>query len=164
MKSLVAAAFLVLISMAVSGQNSGQHEAFGAGGQEFSNGSTSINYTVGEVVIETVSDTTGNTTLTQGYQQPLYNITSLDEISNLNFELRVWPVPTRRYLNIEATGTELINEFTIEILNMGGVSLDRFQLANGEQIDLTTYPVSTYFLKIYNPAGDQVRVFQIIKN
>jgi len=61
-------------------------------------GNASISYTIGETVTPTA--TNGTTIITQGYQQPHYNITLLPPYQNTLPNIQIFPNPTTDQLQI----------------------------------------------------------------
>lgn len=69
----------------------------GALGGDFSNANIDVNYTAGEVVIQT--ETTANVIVTQGFHQPLDGIGGLYEMENTT-AMTLFPNPTKDVLNV----------------------------------------------------------------
>ncbi|MAZ37116.1 MAG: hypothetical protein CL842_06670 [Crocinitomicaceae bacterium] len=148
-------------------QVSGQHEVIGSAGKELITNQGTINFTVGEVSIETNSaDTLEGIGMTQGFQQTYFQIedvTDVSEQSIKDFNVRVWPNPTVRFLNIEL-GESIEAEYVqAEIIDVSGVKIEMFNVAENPKIDLNIYPVSSYFLRIYDTKSMHMRLFKIIK-
>ena len=61
--------------------------------------SGSLSWTVGESVIETITD--GTITLTQGFQQSKLTVTAINDLKIPGIELSVYPNPTNSFLSIE---------------------------------------------------------------
>ena len=61
--------------------------------------SGSLSWTVGEPVIETITD--GTNTLTQGFQQSKLTVTAINDLKFPGIELSVYPNPTNSFLFIE---------------------------------------------------------------
>ncbi|MEN8250213.1 MAG: hypothetical protein ABFS32_14870, partial [Bacteroidota bacterium] len=73
-------------------------EVVSSGGETGTAAGYEISWTVGEPVIETVSD--GTNTLTQGFHQTKLTVTSVNEFSISGIELKVFPNPTEDYVHI----------------------------------------------------------------
>lgn len=69
-------------------------------GDSYSNTNGSIDFTIGEVVISTVSD--GTNTLTQGFHQTHWNFVGLEDHAP-EFQATVFPNPTEDVLNIRSS-------------------------------------------------------------
>jgi hypothetical protein len=93
-KALIAFSLIVGSSATIFGQ-----EVISSQGDSYSNASGSIDFTIGEVVINTVSD--GTNDLTQGFHQTMWNFVGLDEF-DANFVVSIFPNPTQDVLTIQA--------------------------------------------------------------
>jgi hypothetical protein len=124
-----------------------------------------ISYTVGEPVIQTATD--GTTILTQGYQQPHYNITLIPQEQNTTPNITVFPNPTTDRLQLsfdieketkviislyDAVGRQLQNQ-SYQALPKATLSLNMQQIAAGK-----------YMLTIDLPESSSQKTFEIIKN
>ena len=123
-----------------------------------------ISYTVGESVIQTATD--GTTILTQGYQQPHYNITLIPQEQNTTPNITVFPNPTTDRLQLsfdieketkviislyDAIGRQLQNQ-SYQALPKATLSLNMQQIAAGK-----------YMLTIELPESSSQKTFEIIK-
>ena len=148
----------------LNAQISGNQEVVSSSGAQLKTSQGSLNFTIGEVGIHTYSaDTLAGIGLTQGFHQTYFQITEVTENPMEDFQVRVWPNPTLRYLNIDLDDVKEIAHIKAEILDISGVKLELFNVVEKPQIDLNTYPVSSYFLRIYNTKSMSVRMFKIIK-
>ena len=87
---------LMTMSVVVSAQ-----EVISTAGGDHSNGSDRITYTIGQPVYHTVS--TGNSVLTQGFQQPWAVVTGIeDPVAGVGV-ISVFPNPVGHSLNIQST-------------------------------------------------------------
>ena len=93
-KALIAFSLIVGSSATTFAQ-----EVISSQGDSYSNASGSIDFTIGEVVINTVSD--GTNDLTQGFHQTMWNFVGLDEF-DANFMVSIFPNPTQDVLTIQA--------------------------------------------------------------
>ena len=117
----------------------------GTAGNYSENGTASLSWTIGETVVETVSD--GTTTLTQGFQQGNLSETLLINETELNNKIKVYPNPVMENLSIETTEKDL----TFQLLNINGQVLKSGKCENQtQQIDFTALPQGTYILKLDN--------------
>ena len=72
-------------------------------GDSYTNASGSIDFTIGEVVINTVTD--GTNDLTQGFHQTNWNFLGVEDFAP-NYEAIVFPNPTEDVLNIRTSAFE----------------------------------------------------------
>jgi hypothetical protein len=87
----------LIIPLLLCGSASAQ-EVISASGTEFIQPSGSITYTLGEPVVETVSNS--NSTLTQGFNQPWIDINT-DVNGPVPVNISIYPNPTRHYLHLD---------------------------------------------------------------
>lgn len=125
----------------------------------------SISYTIGEPVIQTA--TNGNTILTQGYQQPHYNITLLPQYQNTAPNITVFPNPTTDHLQLTfdiAKETKVI----ISLIDAVGKQLQKqsYQAFPKTILSLPMQQVAAgkYILTIELPELSSQKSFEIIKN
>ena len=72
-------------------------------GDSYTNASGSIDFTIGEVVINTVTD--GTNDLTQGFHQTNWNFLGVEDFAP-NYEAIIFPNPTEDVLNIRTSAFE----------------------------------------------------------
>ena len=107
----------------------------------------SLDYTVGETVIETL--TRDSFTLTQGFHQPnLMLINAVDALPELN--VKVYPNPTADWQLSNANGQVILQS-------------KRATTLLSETLDLGNYPAGTYWLSFRTPENRMLKSFQIIK-
>lgn len=95
---------LIAFSLIVASTTAfGQQEVISSQGDSYSNASGSIDFTIGEVVINTVSN--GTNDLTQGFHQTTWTAVGLEEF-DVNFVVSIFPNPTQDVLTIQATTFE----------------------------------------------------------
>ncbi|MDB4090909.1 T9SS type A sorting domain-containing protein [Crocinitomicaceae bacterium] len=90
--------FSFFASLAVSAQ-----EVVSTQGDSYSNASANIDFTIGEVIIDTGTD--GTNDLTQGFHQTNWNFLGVEDHA-LNYEVCIFPNPTEDVLNISTSTFE----------------------------------------------------------
>ena len=98
MKKITLVLFSLFATLTVSAQ-----EVVSTQGDSYSNGSGSIDFTIGEVVINTGTD--GTNDLTQGFHQTNWNFVGLDD-NDPSYEATIFPNPTSELLNIRTSTFE----------------------------------------------------------
>ncbi len=93
--------FSLLTSVCVSAQ-----EVVATQGDSYTNSSGSIDFTIGEVVINTGSD--GSNDLTQGFHQTNWNFVSIEDHVP-SYEAIIFPNPTSEILTIRTSSFENVN-------------------------------------------------------
>ena len=130
--------------------------------------SGSLTWTVGEPVIETITD--GTNTLTQGFQQSKLTVTAINDLKFPGIELSVYPNPTNNYLTIEVK-TDKQRDLLLSLFDLNGrLILQKKMAGNKQTIKMQNYKPATYILKVtlakdYNhkDAMHCVSTFRIIK-
>ncbi|OFY86388.1 MAG: hypothetical protein A3F72_11350 [Bacteroidetes bacterium RIFCSPLOWO2_12_FULL_35_15] len=127
-------------------------------GTNFSNGTSQLDFTLGETTTSTVTD--GTTILSQGFHQPNLLITSIN--SETNYNITVFPNPATDVLQVQF---DKLNQFvTIELYSGEGKLLRSQQVSTGinYQLNMSSYASGTYLLTVKDEAS-KMKTFQIIK-
>ncbi len=152
----------VLLALLFAATVTQSQQVVASSGNSGSAAGYTVDWTLGEPVIETISGS-GNI-LTQGMHQTKLLVTAISEIEFPGVEVKVYPNPTGRFLKIEVlqTGNEL---FFYEISDITGrnVVLKELQ-GNTEEIDMGSFVSGIYFLYVLSQNHKSVKVFKIIKN
>ena len=119
-------------------------ELISSSGDYYNNGTNSLSWSIGESMTETY--TTGNTKLTQGFQQNFDTSTIIENLTD-DRQINVFPNPTTDNINIEFSE---INEKTIiQLFDIAGKVLLTQNVCNRtEQLDLSKFSNSTLIMKI----------------
>ena len=94
---------LLLFGVLTLSLNSLGQEVISTQGDSYTNASGSIDFTIGEVVINTVTD--GTNDLTQGFHQTNWNFLGVEDFAP-NYEAIIFPNPTEDVLNIRTSAFE----------------------------------------------------------
>jgi len=134
--------YVTLVSASMLGQAQDlSPSVIATGGNYSETGTASLSWTIGETVVETL--TNGTTTLTQGFQQGNLSVASLIENTELAKTVKVYPNPVNNTLHIETTQAQL----TYRLVNMQGQPLQTGVLKKeAVQLDVSTYPTGSYLL------------------
>ena len=126
-------------------------------GDSYSNVNGNIDYTIGEVVINTVSD--GSNDLTQGFHQTKWELVSIEQ-HVLDYEATFFPNPTEDILNIRTSEFENV---TFNLYNVQGALVRQGSLTgNLTQIQLNEMKSGHYSL-VLNNKTENLKTFKIIK-
>lgn len=162
MKRVILFILVIITSISVNAQDISSSVVASAGGSaETSN--FIVSWTLGEVAIETLESS--SITLTQGFQQGYFEITSIDEPITGNFALKVYPNPAAEFIWV-AMETVDIKVATIEIFDIDGkrVYNQKWHLIDGEkQIMLNGFSASQYILRVSDETGKVLQNFKLIK-
>ena len=126
-------------------------------GDSYNNGGVNMDYTLGEIVVETHTNST--TVLTQGFHQGVLKVST--NVENTEINLKVYPNPTSQFLIIE-----LVENVKADLLvyDMNGklVIKDKLDDEQLKQLDFGFLNQGNYFLHIN--IADKKSVYQINKS
>ena len=144
--------FLLAISVTAYSQDMPQ-QVIGSAGDQHTNESASVSWTVGEVSTATFSSS--SVTLSQGFQQGNLTINTLVDQDMLDFNLKAYPNPVIDILLLETDEKQQM----YQVINMQGeVVLNGNITAVLQEIDFTNLPNGVYLLSV-----DQKQTHKIIK-
>ena len=145
--------FSLFASISVSAQ-----EVIATQGDSYSNASANIDFTIGEVVINTASD--GTNDITQGFHQTNWNFLGVDDHEQ-NFEATVYPNPTEDVLNIRSSAFQNVT-YTLYDAN-GKLVLQDVLSAELTPIQVNQLAPGGYSLTLNNKA-QILKTFKLIKH
>ncbi len=144
--------FFLAISVTAYSQDMPQ-QVIGSAGDQHTNESASVSWTVGEVSTATFSSS--SVTLSQGFQQGNLTINTLVDQDMLDFNLKAYPNPVIDILILETDEKQQ----RYQVINMQGeVVLNGNITAVLQEIDFTNLPQGVYLLSV-----DQKQTHKIIK-
>ena len=126
-------------------------------GDSYSNGSVIMDYTLGEIVVETHTNST--TILTQGFHQEILSITT--EVVNIYIKTKVYPNPTTNFLIVELE-KNVNADILVYDINGKLVIKDRLNDEQQKQLDFGFLKQGNYLLHIN--IADKKSVYQINKS
>lgn len=151
MKSLSFLFFCLFLVTIVSAQ-----EVVSTQGDSYSNSSGIVDFTIGEVVINTLND--GSNDLTQGFHQTNWTITSVEDISNYN--VSIFPNPTDDVINVK---TSVFEGVYYVFYDINGKLLKEGNLTSGQTpIDVSQFAAGSYILTLNNKS-ENLKKFKLIK-
>lgn len=139
---------------------------YSSAGRFVSNSSVSIAYNIGESVVFTAIS---NEVLTQGFEQG--NDITLSSLSNTTSSIfsNVFPNPVSNQLFLSCNAGMLISDFEIEVYDVVGrninVAVDKPSsfVDYVFSLDLSSFPVGVYFVKVSSSKNNYNHVFKINK-
>jgi len=144
---------LILVSILSNAQ-----DVTSTGGGEGETSTLILNWTIGEPVIETYSDTTY--TITQGFQQGKLEVIKISEIESLNLKINVFPNPTSDYLSIQLE--ENFAEVHLSMTDLNGKTIDTDKICSKNyRYNMQNYEPGTYLLNIV--VSKKMLTYKIIK-
>lgn len=160
MKTLLTSTTLFIIVSTTFGQSI-TPQVNSTCGEYFTGSNAQLSWTMGEPIIKTVSGT--SSIITQGFQQPDYNIVGIGENPETSYGVTIFPNPTNNSLQIQIQDPGKA-EFKISLTDLNGKQLLDQDIGNTTSyaIDLTKYAVSIYFLNVTTKDG-KAQTFKIQK-
>jgi len=151
MKQLLILGLLTIINSVHS------QEVVSTQGETYSSPNAIIDFTVGEVVINTVSDGTNN--ITQGFHQTNWNFVGLENHTP-SFEAIIFPNPTSEVLNIRASAFENV---IYTLYDAQGKLIVKDKLtAEQTLIPVSQLATGSYSITLNNPTQN-LKTFKLIK-
>lgn len=139
-------------------------KVYAASGGHYTGTNLQLSFTIGEPVIETVSNT--NNIITQGFHQSNYDVTSIEKNSDLGYEISVFPNPVSDILQVHITSTVTRSALRIELVDITGKILINQKIARTtdvHQVNLNEYARGSYFLRITNEKEQLISSYKIQK-
>lgn len=120
----------------------------------------SISYTLGEGAIST--QTNGNTTLTQGFQQTQIVVTAVSEATVSGFSIALFPNPTHDFITLKIEKGET-RDLEYILFDAQGKILLKQKLTGAEvQVPFTQFNPGSYAISIRRQ-GREMQIFKVIK-
>ena len=143
----------LITTLSVSAQ-----EVVSSQGDSYSNGSGSIDFTLGEVVIATGTD--GTNDLTQGFHQTNWNFLGVEDFAP-NYEAIIFPNPTEDVLNIK---TSMFENVTYTLYDgLGKLVMQDILSAEQTPIQVSQLAPGSYSLTLNNETQN-LKTFKLIKH
>jgi len=149
---LILCSFLTCLS--VSAQ-----EVVSTQGDSYSGSGVQVDFTVGEVIINTASTSTGSHTLTQGFHQSKWSVVGIRDHFP-DYEANVFPNPLEEVLNIEASAYENVSVFLYDA--QGKLVREDKLSAELTSIQLSELAAGTYSL-LLTKANQNLKTFKLLK-
>ena len=153
--------YLLILLIALCANSLQAQEVVTTAGSYGETTSGSLSWTIGEPVIETITD--GTNTLTQGFQQSKLTVTTINDLKVPGIELSVYPNPTNSFLSIEVK-TDKQRDLLLSLFDLNGrLILQKKMAGNKQTIKMQNYKPGTYILKV-TEANKEIRTYQIVKH
>jgi len=157
--SLISIAFAI---SSISAQSITPQVVTSSGGYAL-NGGYSVSWTLGEPVIATAQN--GSNTLTQGFQQPTYNVLAITTETLQGFDINVFPNPTSDYITIDWT-TNKENTLYITLFDLAGKMISEKSYSAADEkvsINLSQLASAQYILEVKDKTNSATKIFRIAK-
>jgi hypothetical protein len=152
--------FIVTFLVGLHAGASAQSAVDASGGDATGSGG-SASYSVGQVVYTQVTGTGGSSN--QGVQQPYEFFTGIDENSNINLSMTVFPNPTSSVVNLSVIN-QSFDKLIYQLFDAAGKLIHQERI----QDEITEVPMQSlapgnYFIHVLN-GGSAVKTFKVLKN
>ena len=152
----------ILGSVFIFAGSSMAQQVVSSAGNHHENSSGSLSWTVGEIAVETLSNS--ELILTQGFHQTKLSVTGLDIIEGDVPDISAFPNPAQDHININLKALSGVSGWNYIMYDIkGNVLMNKPVKSDITEIQLGDLPKSTYLLRVYSDK-DGARVFKIIKN
>lgn len=133
-------------------------QVIASSGTSFSNASSRLEFTIGEVA--TSSLTAGGNTLTQGFHQPEIRFTSIENYGN-DFVFTLYPNPTEQFVTVESTKED---NMQLHVFDLNGKAIMVSSVFQQKiTVDLQTLAAGSYVLRITTKEGMPLHSYTVIK-
>lgn len=142
-----------------------ERDVLSNGGGSFSGSGFQVDYTVGELAVNTLTNLTY--TLTQGFQQPLYDtLTSIFQLEDTEYTIFCYPNPVNDIFTLELFGGKL-TDARLELMDLNGRILLEDNIIYHSDHYMHSYniedlPPNFYFLSILSD-NRQIAGYKLIK-
>ncbi len=158
---------LILLTFAFSLSTATAQESVNATGGDASGSGGSASYTVGQLVYQTHTGTSGS--VMGGVQQPyeITVVTGLEDAKGINLSVSAYPNPTTDYLELKVESKKL-KGLIYQLYDLNGKLLQSEKIiSNQTSIVMSNLVPATYFVKVIVKtqgfASQEVKTFKIIK-
>ena len=138
-------------------------EVHGSAGDVGTVGTTTVSWTIGEPLVETIS--TGSNQITQGFHQPRYTIVGVEPVGPLGLEVQVYPNPAENQVFFEFTRENEL-PLEVELIDLSGQILQTKQSESQSdrlEFDLGNVAVGSYFLRLRAEGAAEIKAYKIQK-
>ena len=123
----------------------------------------SMQFTIGEPLTETYSNSSAK--LYQGFEQGSYTLVSVTELPILtDLDVNLYPNPSLGIFNL-AIESKVVSIFAIDVIDYQGKNIIHKEISanNLEQLNLSDFSSSIYYVTISNAELSYLKTFKIIK-
>ncbi len=150
---------ILVLLMSITSVFAFGQEVISNGGSSLSNGEYTIDFTIGEPVIETVQN--DGKMLTQGYHQPTLAIIEVKQIDE-NFSAALFPNPATSFLNVEL---EAFDGVSFQLQDVNGKIIEQ-QGINQKvtSINVKSLDRGVYMLKLVDENDNKLKSYKFLKH
>lgn len=155
--------FVLIFNSFFSFSQTFTQEVRASGGGYYVQINGSLQFTIGEPLIETYSNTSAK--LYQGFEQGSYALVSVTELPILtDLKVNLFPNPSFGIFNL-AIESRVISIFSVDVIDFQGKIIFHKEISanNSEQINLNDFSSSIYYVIISNAEISYLKTFKIEK-
>lgn len=136
------------------------HSVVSSSGGQGSNGLLSLEWTVGETVINTFDNQ--EHILTQGFHQTEITVTSIEKLAGTDIAINVFPNPASQYINISIESQP--ENYSFALYDFNGREVAAGPLEDTQTlISLAGLTPSVYILRV-KQSGKIIETFKVVKH
>jgi hypothetical protein len=135
-------------------------EVISSGGGFHTQVNASIQFNIGEVLVEDFQNT--NCHLQLGFEQGFYGLVGINENVLLDTGLSIFPNPTNGLIFIHSENNNDLQQ--IELFDITGKILLSQNFSKNCTLDISTFANGVYHLNFYSSKNSISKTFKIIKN
>lgn len=148
----------ILLPLSCLGQSTEQN-VISSSGNQYNNGAVQLSYTIGELVIETFSNSSN--ALTQGFHQTSWNFLGVGDL-NADLIVTVFPNPVGDALTIK---TDQYVNLSYQLFDEYGKLIFEGNLLKSETlINASNLQPAAYSLRILNNQLEMIKLFKLHKS
>ncbi|MEX2410747.1 MAG: T9SS type A sorting domain-containing protein [Candidatus Paceibacterota bacterium] len=151
----------IILTLSASSLLLGQQAVVAAGAEATGSGGTA-SYSVGQVVCQTHTGTSGS--VAEGVQQPyeISVLSSTKDVTGVSLTCSVYPNPTADYLTLKVENYAFDN-LRYQMFDMQGKLLEsKIIISDQTNIPMNAFTPATYILKVIH-SNNEITTFSIIK-
>jgi hypothetical protein len=164
-KSILKTMMILTFSSSFGFAQSISPQSINSSGTSMSQSNGSLSFTVGELVVLSLTDTEGNT-LGGGFTSgATISTASIQEPDGAVLNVKVYPNPTTDLITVAIQETKL-SYVEIEITDMNGkvISSEKYTgIAKNVGINSSSWNIGTYFLKLKGENAEVLGIYKIVK-
>jgi len=150
--------FSLLSLIFVSKSQSVSNNVISSSGESYSESQYYLDYSVGEIVVETISNQ--SFILTQGFQQGNLDVSEITNKNNIIINIFPNPVTNKIIINFKQF---FDYKFALILSDINGnLIIERDLHHNNFEIDFSNYPIGVYNIRIFDNEGIK-KSFKILK-
>lgn len=151
---------IALLPVAVMAQSVEQN-VIASAGEHFENGNVQLDWTLGEVMIDTYDN--GTNILTQGFHQTELTVTAIEE-TLADISMNLYPNPTSEYLNIDLGNND--KDINLQLFDMTGKLIHQARInayQNRYVLPMNAVATGKYLVQMQTEDGKMNTTHQVVK-